>query len=65
MRGLVAHGSRMGGTAGIAEMIGSRLADAGMQVEVRPASEVSDLADYEAYADWFPASATAKTKAGG
>src|SRR6266511_1142169 len=38
MRVLVAYGTKMGGTAGIAEMLGDALSTAGLQVDVRPAS---------------------------
>ena len=48
MRVLVAYGSKMGGTAGIAELVGNALTDAGFQVEVRPAPEVADLGPYDA-----------------
>jgi menaquinone-dependent protoporphyrinogen oxidase len=48
MRVLVAYGSRMGGTRGIAELVGDALTDAGFQVDVRPASEVSGLDPYYA-----------------
>jgi menaquinone-dependent protoporphyrinogen oxidase len=45
---LVAYGSKMGGTAGIAEMLGEALATHGVSAEVRPAREVEDLAPYRA-----------------
>ena len=48
MRVLVAYGSRMGGTAGIAELIGDALTDAGFQADVRPVAEVSQLDRYVA-----------------
>jgi menaquinone-dependent protoporphyrinogen oxidase len=48
MRVLVAYGSRMGGTRGIAELVGDALTDAGFQVDVRPAPEVSGLDPYDA-----------------
>jgi len=48
MRVLVAHGSKMGGTAGIAETVGETLRQAGLEVEVRPAAEVRDLRPYDA-----------------
>jgi menaquinone-dependent protoporphyrinogen oxidase len=38
----------MGGTRGIAELVGDALTDAGFQVDVRPASEVSGLDPYDA-----------------
>ena len=43
MHVLVAYGSKMGGTAGIAELIGDALTDAGLQADVRPVAEVSQL----------------------
>jgi len=48
MRVLVAHGSKMGGTAGIAETVGETLREAGLEVEVRAAAEVRDVAAYDA-----------------
>ncbi len=48
MRVLVAHGSKMGGTAGIAETVGETLREAGLAVEVRAAAEVRDLRPYDA-----------------
>jgi menaquinone-dependent protoporphyrinogen oxidase len=48
MRVLVAYGSKMGGTMGIAQLVGDALADAGFQVDVRPAPEVADLDPYDA-----------------
>jgi menaquinone-dependent protoporphyrinogen oxidase len=48
MRVLVAYGSKMGGTAGIAELIGDALTDAGFQADVRPVAEVSHLDRYDA-----------------
>ena len=39
---LVAHGSKMGGTTGIADAIGDRLIARGLEVEVMPADRVSD-----------------------
>ena len=47
MRVLVAYGSKMGGTAGIAELIGDALTDAGFQADVRPVAEVSHLDRYD------------------
>src|SRR5512132_296833 len=47
MRMLVAYGSNMGGTAGIAELVGNALTDAGFQVGVQPAPEVADLGPYD------------------
>ncbi|MGI9611200.1 MAG: flavodoxin domain-containing protein [Acidimicrobiia bacterium] len=48
MRVLVAYGSKMGGTKGLAEMVGSELETNGFQVDVMPASAVADLAPYGA-----------------
>ena len=48
MRVLVAYASRHGGTRGIAERIGERIAAAGAQVDVRPARDVRDVAGYDA-----------------
>jgi menaquinone-dependent protoporphyrinogen oxidase len=45
---LVAYASRAGSTAGVAEAIGKTLADRGLQVEVRPMTEVTDLTPYRA-----------------
>jgi hypothetical protein len=45
---LVTHGSKMGGTAGIAEQVGQALADARFQADVRPASEGDHLDGYNA-----------------
>ncbi len=46
---LVAYGSKYGATAEIAERIGQVLRAAGVQADVRPASEVKDLAPYGAF----------------
>lgn len=48
MRVLVAYGTKMGGTAGIAEMVGDALTAAGLQVDVRSASERADIGTYDA-----------------
>jgi menaquinone-dependent protoporphyrinogen oxidase len=48
MRVLVAYGSKMGGTAGIARLIGDALTDAGLQVDVRDASQVDGVDAYDA-----------------
>ena len=48
MRVLVSYGSKMGGPAGIAELVGNALTDAGFQVDVRPAPEVANLGPYDA-----------------
>ncbi len=45
---LVTYASRTGSTVGVAEAIGKALAESGAQVEVRPMSEVKDLASYDA-----------------
>jgi menaquinone-dependent protoporphyrinogen oxidase len=45
---LVAYGSKRGGTAGLAEMIGDSLAGAGMQAEVHPARKVKGLEGFDA-----------------
>jgi menaquinone-dependent protoporphyrinogen oxidase len=48
MRVLVAYGSKMGGTAGLAEMIGRALEERAVSVEVRPAAEVTSVGPYDA-----------------
>lgn len=48
MRVLVAYGSKMGGTQGLAEMLGAELADLGIDGEVRSARDVLDVASYDA-----------------
>jgi menaquinone-dependent protoporphyrinogen oxidase len=45
-RVLVAHASKHGSTAEIAEAIGAFLREAGLDVEVRPARDVASLAPY-------------------
>src|SRR5512137_2127310 len=45
---LVTYATRAGSTAGVAEAIGSRLAEAGGEVEVLPMQEVKDLSTYRA-----------------
>lgn len=45
---LVAHASRSGSTAGVAEAIGRSLAERGLEVAVLPMAEVGDLAGYRA-----------------
>lgn len=45
---LVAFGSKRGGTAGLARMIGDALTDAGCQVSVAPARDIHDLAEFDA-----------------
>jgi menaquinone-dependent protoporphyrinogen oxidase len=48
MRVLVVHGSKMGGTAGLAEMIGSELAANGLETDVKAARAVRSVDPYEA-----------------
>ena len=48
MRVLVAYGTKMGGTEGLAEMVGSDLVDLGHTVDVLPARDVKRIDDYEA-----------------
>jgi menaquinone-dependent protoporphyrinogen oxidase len=48
MHVLVAYATRHGATRGIAERIGSRLRDAGLEADVRPAAAVRDAATYDA-----------------
>jgi menaquinone-dependent protoporphyrinogen oxidase len=45
---LVTYGSKMGGTAGIAELVGQALTDAGFQADVRPVSEGDNIEAYDA-----------------
>jgi len=45
---LVTYASRTGSTVGVAEAIGKALTEKGAQVEVRPMSDVKDLAPYDA-----------------
>lgn len=45
---LVAHGSKRGGTAGIASVIGAALRGAGVDADVLPAREVRDVRKYDA-----------------
>jgi len=45
---LVAYASRHGATKGIAERVGERLHDDGLEVEVREAAAVRDAAQYDA-----------------
>jgi menaquinone-dependent protoporphyrinogen IX oxidase len=63
MRVLVAHGSEKGGTAQLAETIGETLREAGLEVDVRPATDILEapaaMRDpaYDAVvwtADWKP-----------
>jgi menaquinone-dependent protoporphyrinogen oxidase len=48
MRVLVAYGSKMGGTKGLAEMVGTELEANGFRVDVMPARTVGDLTPYGA-----------------
>jgi menaquinone-dependent protoporphyrinogen oxidase len=48
MRVLVVYGSKRGGTAGLAAMIGNALEDTGLSTDVAPASTVRSLAGYDA-----------------
>ena len=48
MRILIAHGSKRGGTAGLAEMIGAAFDALGFETAVRPAGEVRGLGDVDA-----------------
>jgi menaquinone-dependent protoporphyrinogen oxidase len=45
---LVTYATRLGSTTGVAEAIGRTLAEGGAEVEVRPMTEVEDLAPYQA-----------------
>jgi menaquinone-dependent protoporphyrinogen oxidase len=45
---LIAHASKYGATAGIAEKIGEVLRQSGLEVEVRPVGDVPSLDDYGA-----------------
>ncbi len=59
---LVTYASRTGSTAGVAVAIGKTLAESGVQVEVLPMQDVTDLAPYRAVvagsaiqaAQWLP-----------
>jgi menaquinone-dependent protoporphyrinogen oxidase len=48
MRVLVAHASKHGATAGIAEHIGATLSEAGHEVRVLPVTEAGDVTSYDA-----------------
>jgi menaquinone-dependent protoporphyrinogen oxidase len=48
MRTLVTYGSKMGGTAGLAEMVADSLRCHGVDAAVRPAAEVDNLDGYAA-----------------
>jgi menaquinone-dependent protoporphyrinogen oxidase len=45
---LVTYASRLGSTAGVAEAIGKTLRESGVEVEVRPMEDVTDLTPYSA-----------------
>jgi menaquinone-dependent protoporphyrinogen oxidase len=45
MKVLVAYGSKRGGTAGLADMIGGELRRAGIEADVRPAHDVGSIHD--------------------
>lgn len=44
---LVTYASRNGATAGVAEAVGRTLVESGLEVEVRPMTEVGDLTPYQ------------------
>jgi menaquinone-dependent protoporphyrinogen oxidase len=48
MRILVAYGSKMGGTKGLAEMLGADLSDLGHDVEVKSGGDVSSVSEFDA-----------------
>ena len=48
MRVLIAFGSKRGGTAGLADMIGDALREAGFETVVSPASGIYDLTEFDA-----------------
>jgi menaquinone-dependent protoporphyrinogen oxidase len=48
MRVLIAFGSKRGGTAGLADMIGDVLREAGSETVVSPANGIYDLAEFDA-----------------
>jgi menaquinone-dependent protoporphyrinogen oxidase len=48
MRILVTYGSKMGGTAGLAQMVADDLIAGGHEAEARPAGPMSDLAEFDA-----------------
>jgi menaquinone-dependent protoporphyrinogen oxidase len=48
MRALIAYGSKMGGTSGVAQMLGDALHDDGLVVDVLPASLANHVEDYDA-----------------
>jgi menaquinone-dependent protoporphyrinogen oxidase len=48
MRVLIAFGSKRGGTAGLADMIGDALREAGFETVVSPATGICDLTEFDA-----------------
>lgn len=48
MRILVTYGSKLGGTAGIAEMLAQSFSEQGIQADVRSAREVKSVEEYDA-----------------
>lgn len=48
MRALVVYGSKMGGTEGLAEMVGAELAANGLETDVKAARSVRSIAPYQA-----------------
>lgn len=46
---LVAYGSKMGGTAGLAEGLAAELSDQDLTVDLRPAAVVGDVGRYDAF----------------
>ncbi len=48
MKALVAHASKRGSTAEIAEAVAATLREGGIEVDCLPAGDVSDLAPYDA-----------------
>ena len=47
MRSLVAYGSKMGGTQGLAEMVAAALKDEGFEVKLAPAGTVDTVDNYD------------------
>jgi menaquinone-dependent protoporphyrinogen oxidase len=45
---LVTYATRSGSTAGVAQAIAETLAESGVQVDIRPMQDVTDLAPYRA-----------------
>lgn len=48
MHVLIAYASKMGGTSGLAEMLGGELTRLGHEAGVRPANQVESIADFDA-----------------